>query len=308
MACLLADDVRHATPLVADDVFDSASLTKQFTAAGVLKLVETGKVSPDDPLSKFVKDYPGGDKVTVRELLNHTSGIKSYTDTPQIDGVVNKDTTTAQLIDVFKNEKPEFAPGTSWAYDNSGYALLGAVIEAASGMPWHVYLRKTLFVPLGMNHTGYAGDPAIAARRVHGYIVANGKALPAPAVSIDHPFAEGALASTVDDLLRWNRALHEGRVLKDKNYRQMITPVGSAVPEQYGFGLWRTSCSTWPILGASRLTQCGTCANPKPWNKVIVVAQARDSRNRAGCSFSHSPRSRRPSTTAMMRTCCVSTS
>jgi CubicO group peptidase (beta-lactamase class C family) len=242
-------DVEHAKPLAPDDLFKIGSITKQFAAAGLLTLAEAGKVSLDDPLSKFVKDYPDGDHITVLELLNHTSGVKSYTDIRAPDDLVPRGTPTAVLIDSFRNAKPEFAPGTSWAYDNSGYVLVGAVIEAASGMTWHAYLRQTFFQPLGLTHTGYDEDPLIVAREVHGYVLADGKAVPAAGLAAVH--ADGALVSNVDDLLKWNRALHEGRVLKQESYRRMITPVGKAEAEQYGFGIWHTTLRDSEMLAHS---------------------------------------------------------
>jgi CubicO group peptidase (beta-lactamase class C family) len=241
-------DVEHGVPLSADSGLDIGSITKQFAAAGLLKLVEAGKVSLDDPLSKFIKEYPQGDRITVLELLNHTSGIKSYTDTPD---PARNGLSTMQLVDSFKNEKPEFAPGTGWAYDNSGYVLVGAVIEAASGMPWQRYLKQTLFEPLRLDHTGYGADASVVARQAHGYTLSQGKALPAPLESQSHPHADGSLVSTVDDLLKWNRALHKGRVLGHESYRRMITPVGLAAPEQYGFGVWHTTLRNHEMIGHS---------------------------------------------------------
>lgn len=234
-----AASIELGVPLSPDQVFRLGSITKQFAAAGVLKLAEDGKLSLDDPLTKFVPGYPGGDKVTVRMLLNHTSGIKSYTDMPGVmEGPIQKTVTTAQLIDTFKNEKPDFAPGEGWKYNNSGYVLVGAVIEAASGMPWHAWLKKSFFDPLGMKHTGY-GDEAVAVIPGHvmGYTLKDDKWAVAMHLSMTQPHAAGALVSTVDDLLRWNRALHEGKVLKADSYRQMVTPVGKAVDTKYGFGI-----------------------------------------------------------------------
>jgi D-alanyl-D-alanine carboxypeptidase len=231
-------NIQARTPLTADDMFEIGSITKQFSAAGLLKLVEAGKVSLDDPLSKFVKDYPNGDKITVLELLNHTSGVKDYTEIPgRMDAPIRVDMTTAQLVDSFKHEKPEFAPGQEWRYDNSGYVLVGAVIEAASGLPWHVYLQQTLFTPLGLSHTHYGADPDVIARQAHGYTLSDGKPAAAAQISMTQPHAAGALVSTVDDLLKWNRALHEGKVLKSAMYQRMITPVGKAIPQHYGFGI-----------------------------------------------------------------------
>jgi len=233
-------DVAAGTPLKPGDRFRIGSVTKQFAAAGVLSLVEAGKVKLDDPLSKYVPGYPNGDRITVLQLLNHTSGVKSYTGIPgYMAGPIARDLTTAQLIDVFKDLPVDFAPGAQWAYNNSGYVLVGAVIEAASGMSWHDYLRTTFFEPLGMRDTGYGHDPAVIAKQVQGYSHDGTKPVPAMTLSMTQPHAAGALVSNVDDLLRWNRALHEGRVLKSETYRRMITPEGKAADPGvgYGFGL-----------------------------------------------------------------------
>lgn len=232
-------DVEAHTALSPDQVFRIGSVTKQFAAAGVLKLVEDGKVRLDDPLSKYVPGYPNGDKITVLMLLNHTSGIRSYTGMPgYMVEPIKRDMTTAQMIEVFKDQPVDFAPGEKWAYNNSGYVLVGAVIEKASGMAWYDYLDKALFRPLGMTNTGYGADPKWAARQVRGYTADDdGKVLPMRTLSMTQPHAAGALLSTVDDLFKWNRALHEGKVLKTDSYRAMITPVGAAVESKYGFGL-----------------------------------------------------------------------
>jgi CubicO group peptidase (beta-lactamase class C family) len=237
-------DVEAGMALKPESVFEIGSITKQFAAAGLLKLIESGKASLEDPLSKFVGGFPNGDAITVRELLNHTSGIKNYTDKPQqaADGIATRD-----LIATFENDAPDFAPGTNWAYDNSGYVLVGAVIEAISGKSWHVYLHDTLFVPLGLEHTAYFGDSAVKA--VRGYTLVDGKAGPATAEHAVH--ADGALVSNVDDLLKWNRALHRGRVLSADSYRGMITPVGAAAAEQYGFALWHTTLRNRPMIAHS---------------------------------------------------------
>jgi CubicO group peptidase (beta-lactamase class C family) len=227
-------------PLSADHVFRIGSVTKQFAAAAALKLVEAGKLSLDDPLTKFVPGYPGGERVTVRMLLNHTSGLRSYTDVPGVmtGTPIMRDVTTAELIDTFKAEKPDFAPGEGWHYNNSGYVLLGAVIEAASGKPWHVYLDETFFKPLGMRHTRYGNQQErVIPGHVDGYTFNEDHWARAGYLSMTQPHAAGALVSTVDDLLTWNRALHEGKVLQDASYRAMITPVGKAVENNYGFGI-----------------------------------------------------------------------
>jgi D-alanyl-D-alanine carboxypeptidase len=249
-AAIGLDDVAEKDPLRPDDRFRIGSVTKQFAAAGVLKLVEAGKVALDDPLSRFVKDYPNGDKITVRQLLDHTSGVKSYTSIPGVmEGPIQKDVSTAQLIDSFKHEKPDFAPGEGWLYNNSGYVLVGAVIEAASGQPWYEYLEATFFEPLGMKDTGCGCDAEIAAGQVDGYSFDGDEVVAAKALSMTQPHAAGALVSTVDDLHRWNRALHEGKVLSAEHYRLMTTPAGEAKEAGYGFGLFVQSVRGRPSLG-----------------------------------------------------------
>ncbi|MCR6664068.1 MAG: serine hydrolase [Luteimonas sp.] len=227
-------------PLSPDQVFRIGSVTKQFAAAAALKLAEDGKLALSDPLTKFVPGYPGGDEVTVEMLLNHTSGIRSYTDMSSImagTGIM-QDLSTEKLIDSFKDEKPDFGPGEGWHYNNSGYVLLGAVIEAASGQPWHVYLDEAFFKPLDMAHTGYGKDTdAVIPGHVGGYTRNGEQWAQAKYISMTQPHAAGALVSTVDDLLKWNRALHEGKVLRDDSYRAMVTPTGKAVANHYGHGI-----------------------------------------------------------------------
>ena len=232
-------DVDRHVPLRPDAVFRIGSVTKQFAAAGLLTLVEAGKVGLDDPLSKYLPGFPGGDGITIAQLLNHTSGVKDYTALPgYMAGPIRRDLTTAQMIDVFRNLAPDFAPGTRWAYSNSGYVLVGAVIEAASGEPWYAYLERVLFRPLGMRHTGYGLDPRFTAQLVHGYSYDGDRLVPANPLSMTQPHAAGSLLSNVDDLLTWNRALHEGRVLTSASYARMIDPAGKAVDTGYGFGLF----------------------------------------------------------------------
>jgi D-alanyl-D-alanine carboxypeptidase len=242
-------DVEADVPLTPGDHFRIGSVTKQIAAAGLLKLVEAGKVSLDDPLSKYLPDYPDGAKVTIEQLLNHTSGIRSYTDMPgTMEGPIQRDLTTAQLVDYFKGEAPDFAPGEGWKYNNSGYVLVGAVIEAASGQPWHRYLDEALFQPLGMKDTGYGHDPAVVARQVKGYSTDGKGPAPAKPLSMTQPHAAGALVSTVDDLARWSRALHEGRVLKHDTYTRMITPTGKAAESGYGYGIGTGTVRGTPVL------------------------------------------------------------
>lgn len=225
-------------PLSPDHVFRIGSVTKQFGGAAVLRLVEEGKLSLDDPLSKFLPDYPNGAAISVRQLLNHTSGVKSYTDIEGVmDGPIRRDLDTAALVASFKDLPADFAPGTGWAYNNSGYVLVGAVIEAASGQAWHQYLEQTLLAPLALEHTRYGADNLLIRGMARGYVGADAQAVPAQFLSMTQPHVAGALVSTVDELWRWNQALHSGKVLTPASYQAMTTPEAAAIEARYGYGL-----------------------------------------------------------------------
>lgn len=147
----------NGDPVTAETPFRIGSVTKQFTAAAILRLAQQGRLSLDDRLSKYFPPFPGADKVTLRELLTHTSGIHNYTDVlnsnPLVGGpTLMKAHTTAQWVDHIARQRPlyDFPPGTAWHYTNSGYFLLGAIVEKISGQPLGAYLRDQFFAPLGM--------------------------------------------------------------------------------------------------------------------------------------------------------------
>ncbi|MGH9644614.1 MAG: serine hydrolase domain-containing protein, partial [Terriglobales bacterium] len=189
-------------PLRADDVFPIGSDTKQFAAAAILKLVEQGKLSLTDPLSRFLPKYPNGSHITVHELLNHTSGIKNYT---AIQGymraTVREDLDTRQLIAEFKDQPSDFPPGTGWEYNNSDYVLIGAILEKVTGKPWHEAIRELVLAPLALNHTEYGADQPLIPGRVAGYSTdENDRISNADYISMTQPGAGGGLVSNVDDM------------------------------------------------------------------------------------------------------------
>ncbi|TGY89575.1 serine hydrolase [Marinicauda algicola] len=236
-------DIQSHSQLHPNSVFRIGSVTKQFTAAAVLTLVEDGRVGLDDPLSRYLSDYPNGDQITLRHLLNHTAGVRNFNNLPEyIDGI-ERDLTTSEIISLFRDESLVFLPGESWAYSNSGYVLLGAVIESVTGLAWHEYMAQRFFRPLGMSHTGYGHDPQFAALQVRGYRYDEDTVAPMLPMSMTQPHAAGALVSNVDDLLIWTRALHEGRILRSQSYQMMAVPEGAAAVEgvRYGFGLYEIS-------------------------------------------------------------------
>ena len=227
----------QATP---GTVYLIGSITKQFTAAAVLSLVEDGKLSLDDPLGKFLPDWPTASRgVTVRQLLNHTSGIKDYTGVPRWLRLMALPLPHDSMLALFRDEPMDFAPGTDWRYDNSGYYLLGVIIEKATGQKYAEYLGQRLFEPLGLRSTRYCTSRSIVPRRAPGYNTGTGGFTNAAPINVDQAFAAGAICSTVSDLLAWTRALQAGRVIKAESYRMMTTPIplpgGKA--QSYGFGL-----------------------------------------------------------------------
>lgn len=221
-------------PATPQTVFRLGSLTKQFTAAAILQLAEQGKLGLDDPISKYYAAAPPAwAGITLRHLLTHTSGIPSYTNIPGFfDAASRVDLTPEQIIALTRDKPLEFEPGSRFNYDNTGYVLLGYVIDKVSGQAYGAYLDDHIFKPLGLAHTGYDVSAEILPRRAAGYSVQGGKAANAPYLSMTLPYAAGALHSTVDDLLAWELALQGGKVIEPASLKAMFTDYGA----KYGFG------------------------------------------------------------------------
>ncbi|HYE45805.1 MAG TPA: serine hydrolase domain-containing protein [Caulobacter sp.] len=243
-------------PMTADQVFSVASVTKMFTAAAVLKLRDAGKLSLDDPLAAYLPDFPAAAGITLRQLLHHSSGVSDRIAAPT-PGFSRRELDTATLVGEIAKRPADFPPGTRWAYSNAGYILLGAVIEKATGKPWHVAVHDEVIAPVGLTHTvygaagplvpgraaGYSGDPAGGWRN-------------AAYISLSAPAAAGGFLSTADDLRRWIRALATGRLLKPQSVREMMAPgpelPGVAPGGRYGLGLY-----LWTVRGAPMIGHTG---------------------------------------------------
>ena len=163
-------NVELGVALQPDMVFRLASITKQFTATAIMLLVERGKLALSDPIEKFFPDYPTqGHVITVEHLLTHTSGIRSYTDIPGwMTGRIKTDMKVAELVDAFKNEPMQFAPGTRYSYNNSAYVLLGALVEKVSGQSYGAFVTEHIFKPLGMTSSFYGSNEPVIPKRVQG--------------------------------------------------------------------------------------------------------------------------------------------
>lgn len=232
-------DVGRKIVMTPDMSTRLGSITKQFTAVAILLLAEQGKLALSDPITKFLPDYPmQGKVITIEHLLTHTSGIVSYTSKPGFSDQVGRDVTVAQMIDSFKNEPLQFEPGTRFAYNNSGYFLLGAIIEKVSGQPYAKFLEQRIFVPLGMTRTAYEGHERTAAKRAVGHTRSELGVVPSKPISMTQPFAAGALVSTVDDLARWDAALAGGKLLKPASLARAWTSykLADGKPTNYGYG------------------------------------------------------------------------
>ena len=215
--------------------FRIASVTKQFTAAAILQLRDQGSLSLEDPVSKH---YPGAPSawasITLHHLLTHTSGIPSYSNAPlsQLYSGSRIDRTPEALIALTRDKPLEFLPGSKFEYDNTGYVLLGQIIENVSGQSYAAYLENRIFGPLGMRHTGYDESTRILPARASGYTLDDRGLRNAHFISMTQPYAAGSLYSTVGDLLIWDQALHASRVISAASVVAMFTDYGFG----YGFG------------------------------------------------------------------------
>ncbi len=232
-------NVEKNEALSAQHVMRLGSITKQFTAVAIMQLVEQGKISLNDPISKFVDDYPeSGKRVTIEHLLTHTSGIPSYTGKPGFIATVGVDKTVKEMIDSFKNDPLEFEPGTQWKYNNSGYFLLGAVIEKVSGMSYAKYVESALFMPLGMQDTAYENSERSKQIKALGHTPSKGQFQASNKISMTIPYAAGALVSNVDDLAKWDAAIEAGKLLKPDSWKRVFTAykLSNGQATDYGYG------------------------------------------------------------------------
>jgi CubicO group peptidase (beta-lactamase class C family) len=256
-------NLETGTPANPDTVFRIGSLTKQFTAAAMLLLAQDGRLRIDDPVGKYLSEFPRDDSTTIRQLLTHTSGIADY-----VGRAFQRETPfdhkTDQLVAYVLTANPlhTFPPGTQWQYSSSNYALAGAIVERVSGMSLGAFLKARIFDPLGMMSTALDDSRDTVPHRASGYDRTPSGFANARAISMTVPFAAGGMRSTARDLLVWTDALTHGRVLDSDSYRVMTTPVrlndgslplqvspdGVRHPVSYGLGLFIGTDATHPDL------------------------------------------------------------
>lgn len=214
--------------------FRLGSITKQFTSASILLLAERGKLSVNDPVKKYLPDAPAAwDKITIFNLLTHTSGIPSFTSFPDYASLEPVMTIPEQLVKRFRDKPLDFQPGEKWSYSNSGYVLLGYLLEKISGESYEKFVQDNIFTPLGMRDSGYDSNSAVIAHRAAGYSPGANGPENAGYINMTVPFSAGALYSTTDDLLHWEQGLFGGKLLSHASLEKMTTPY----KEDYACGL-----------------------------------------------------------------------
>lgn len=246
-------NLETATPLTAASVMKIGSVTKQFTAAAMLLLEQDGRLALSDPLARFLPDFPRAADLTLERMLNHTSGLGNYTDTPAFIQNSRTDRSTAELVAAMRDSANLQAhePGTRWDYSNTAYVLLGAVIEAAAGMPYGQFYQERLFTPFGLTTMAVDDAANVVPGRASGYTEgASGSGFDnASFISMSYPGAAGSIRSTTSDLCRWHGALLGGRILSAVSLQKMLTParladgtapVEGGAPIDYGLGIRAT--------------------------------------------------------------------
>jgi CubicO group peptidase (beta-lactamase class C family) len=227
-------------PMLPEMIFRLGSVTKQYTSVAILQLIEQGKISLQDSLQKYVKDYPSkGHTITIENLLTHTSGIKDYQaindTTPNGE---RRDYTPKQGVDFFKNEPLEFEPGSQFKYSNSNYFLLGYIIELITGKSYQEYMKQQVFNLAGLTHTYYNQQERIITGRVTGYTKLDTALENADFLSMTAAYAAGALMANVDDLFKWHEALYNHKLIEKETLDKATTSfkLNNGNSTGYGYG------------------------------------------------------------------------
>ncbi len=275
---------RNAGARVLNDehsIFQLGSVTKQFTSAVILKLQAENKLSVSDKLSKYFPEYPKGDSITIKELLTHTSGIYNYTnDENFMKNEITKAKTRQQMMALFENKPLDFSPGTSWSYSNSGYSMLGYIIEKVTNISYEQAVRNYIFSPLKMAHSGFDFTNLKSPDKTVGYYVLNAHdTVGAPIVDSTISFSAGAIYSTTGDLYKWSQALQNNTVLSASQQNEAYTPVKN----NYGYG-WGIDS----IDGKRRLSHSGgipgyiTILSRVPADEVTIILLSNASNESVG--------------------------
>ncbi|MEK6323672.1 MAG: serine hydrolase [Acidobacteriota bacterium] len=262
-------NVEFDIPNTPQTKFRLGSITKQFTAAAILLLQERGKLSVQDPICKYLDNCPAAwSEVTVHHLLSHTGGVPSFTSFPDYRPKMMLPVTTQDMIARFKDKPLDFKPAEKWSYSNSGYFLLGYIIEKASGESYESFLQKNIFEPFKLTNTGYDHHDTILKKRATGYSLAKDKMVNSVYLDMTQPYSAGSLFSTVEDMFSWNEALYSGNLLSAKSREVMMTPVKN----DYGYGIGvQTKAGRKMISHGGGINGFSTYIARFPDEKVTVV-------------------------------------
>jgi CubicO group peptidase (beta-lactamase class C family) len=265
-------DLEWDIPNAPNTKFRLGSITKQFTAASILLLEERGKLSVNDPVKKYLSDAPAAwDKITIFNVLTHTAGIANFTGFPDYPKLEPFPTSAKELVDRFKDKPLEFQPGEKWNYSNSGYVLLGYLIEKITGGSYAKFVADNIFTPLGMKDSGYDSNTAVIPHRASGYARGSNGFENAGFIHMSVPFSAGALYSTTEDLLKWEQGLFGGKVLKAGSLEKMTTPFKN----DYAFGLQvETKAGHKIIEHGGGIEGFNTELEYYPDEKLVIVALA----------------------------------
>jgi CubicO group peptidase (beta-lactamase class C family) len=249
--------------------FRLGSLTKQFTAASILLLEERGKLKVDEPVKTYLPDAPAAwDKITIFNLLTHSSGIPNFTSFPDYAATQAFATPVEKIVARFRDKPLDFAPGEKMSYSNSGYVLLGYLIERITGGSYATFVQDNIFTPLGMKESGYDSNSAVILRRASGYAPSPTGPVNAGFIHMSIPHAAGALYSTTDDLLKWQQGLYGARVVSAASLQKMTTPFKG----DYAFGLVvRTVNGRKIIAHGGGIEGFNTSLSYSPDDKLTIV-------------------------------------
>jgi CubicO group peptidase (beta-lactamase class C family) len=264
-------NMEWAIPNTPDTKFRLGSLTKQFTATLIMQLVERAQIDLAAPVTRYLADYPAnpGDRITIHHLLNHTSGIVGYTEIPTWAATVRNPYTPTAFLAHFSRLDLLFEPGARFSYSNSGYFLLGVILEKVTGQSYETLLRDRIFAPVGMNDSGYDSTQPLLSKRAAGYDKRfDDSYVNAAYLDMTQPYAAGSLYSTVEDLYRWDQALLTEKILSAKSKERMFTPGLS----DYGYGWTITKKNgVTTIAHGGGINGFNTLVTRNPDSKRVVV-------------------------------------
>ncbi|GGJ28070.1 serine hydrolase domain-containing protein [Deinococcus roseus] len=245
--------VEFGIPANSQTVYEIGSITKSFTAVAILKLQEQGKLKVTDALSKYLPDFPNGDRITLHHLLTHTSGVTNFTAFPGFLEVQKQNFSQSQIVDLFKDKPLDFEPGDHFSYSNSGFTLLGQVIEKASGMPYQEYIRQNVLQPLKFKDLDFHSRLDLVPNRASGYVL-NGASYQVPELhNVEIAGPAGGLYATASELARWLPDLFAGKILNAESIKAFSSPqvnTGAPLPgfEAYGYGVGMGKLFGHPVV------------------------------------------------------------